>query len=109
MNRLLRHKRIRKKLRGTSTRPRLCAYRSLKGLWVQIINDDSFETLVSAHHKELNSYASKMEQAKQIGILIAKKALEKNVLKVIFDRSGYKYHGRIKALADGAREGGLQF
>ena len=78
-------------------------------MWAQIINDDPFETLVSAHHKELNTYASKMEQAKQIGILIAKKALEKNVLKVIFDRSGYKYHGRIKALADGAREGGLQF
>jgi large subunit ribosomal protein L18 len=109
MNRQLRHKRIRKRIKGTAARPRLSVFRSLKGVWLQLIDDNKGETLVSANYKELKKYKDKLDQAKQLGLLIAQKAKKKKITKVVFDRSGYKYHGRIKALAQGAREAGLEF
>lgn len=109
MNRALRHKRIRKKIKGNLQRPRLSVYRSLKGLWTQIIDDDRGETLVTAHYKEIKEYSDRIEQARQIGKLLAQKAKKKNIGKVVFDRNGCKYHGRIKALSEGAREGGIEF
>lgn len=110
MNRTLRHKRVRKKIKGTSTRPRLSVFRSLKGLYVQLIDDDKGCTISAVNYKELkNQYKNKLEQSKFLGALIAQKAKAKKITKVVFDRGGYKYHGRIKAMADGAREAGLIF
>ena len=109
MNRQLRHKRIRKRIKGTADRPRLSVFRSLKGVWLQLIDDNKGKTLVSANYRELEKYKDKSDQAKQLGLLIAQKAKKKNITKVVFDRGGYKYHGRIKALAQGARQGGLKF
>lgn len=109
MTRTERHKRIRKKIKGTTNQPRLSVYRSLKGIWAQVIDDEHGKTLVNAHHKEVKTFKDKLDQAKQVGLLIAKKAKEKNITKVVFDRGGYKYHGRTKAVGEGAREGGLQF
>ncbi|MFH1713315.1 MAG: 50S ribosomal protein L18 [Candidatus Jacksonbacteria bacterium] len=110
MNRILRHKRIRKKIKGTSSRPRFSVFRSLKGLYVQLIDDDKGCTIAAANYKELkNKYKNKLEQSKLLGMLIAQKAQKKKITKVVFDRGGYKYHGRIKAMADGARETGLIF
>lgn len=105
-----RKKRVRAKVVGTKQRPRLNVFRSLRHINVQIIDDIAGKTLVSANDLELkNKKDSKLDKAKEIGKLIAKKALEKNIKKVIFDRASYKYHGRIKAVAEGAREGGLEF
>ncbi len=107
--------RIRKKIAGTLVRPRLTVYRSLKHVYAQIIDDSTGKTLVSASSlaKELRDEAKKvskpMELFKLVGVAAAKKALEKNIKEVVFDRNGYLYHGRIKAIADGAREGGLKF
>lgn len=110
MDRFLRHKRIRKKIKGTKDRPRLSVFRSLKGLHIQLIDDDKGHTLTSANYQELkNEYKNKTEQSKLLGILVAQKAKKKKIAKVVFDRGGYKYHGRIKAMADGAREAGLKF
>lgn len=106
-----RHKRIRKKVFGTLERPRLCVFRSNKHIYCQIIDDERAHTLVSASDLELRleKKLKKTEIAKEVGKLIAKKALEKNIKKVVFDRAGYKFHGRVKALAEGAREAGLIF
>jgi large subunit ribosomal protein L18 len=103
--------RIRKSLSGTSARPRLAVYRSNKAIYAQLIDDVSSMTLASASSKE-NSIAgsgTKSDQAKAVGSLLAEKAKAKKIETVVFDRGGYLYHGRVKALAEGAREGGLNF
>lgn len=112
--RLVRHKRVRRKVSGTAQRPRLCVYRSLSSIYAQIINDETGVTLVSASTldkdvKALLEGKSKSEQAKIVGEIVAKRALEKNITEVVFDRGGYIYIGRVQALADGAREAGLKF
>lgn len=100
------HRRIRKKLSGTAARPRLSVFRSNKGIYAQLIDDDASRTLVAASYKELQTApANKTEQAKAVGQLIAEKAIKAGISTVVFDRSGYLYHGRIKALAEGARGG----
>ena len=108
-----RHTRIRSKLSGTTEMPRLCVFRSNKNIYAQIIDDTSGKTLVSASSLEKNAgidaNGSKKETAKKVGAAIAKKAVEASIKKVVFDRGGYLYHGRVKELADGAREGGLEF
>ena len=109
-----RHSRVRKNLQGTADRPRLNVFRSLSGIYVQVIDDQSGRTLVSASSVDHDLRANlkgmkKSEQAKAIGKAVAERAKEKGINSVIFDRGGYRYIGRIKALADGAREGGLQF
>ena len=101
--------RIRAKVKGTATRPRLCVYRSNKAIYCQIINDLDGVTLVSADSSGVAKDQPKVDQAKVVGKLIAEKASSENITSVVFDRGGYLYHGRVKALADGAREGGLQF
>jgi large subunit ribosomal protein L18 len=107
------HDRIRKKMLGTSERPRLNVYRSLNHIYVQVIDDLKGQTLVSASSAEGKKGESRsggnIAAAKAIGKVIAEKAKAKGITKVVFDRGGYLYHGRIKALADAAREGGLQF
>ncbi len=103
-----RKRRIRAKIRGTAERPRMSVYRSLKKLAVQLIDDDAGRTLAAATTAEAKAKLSR-EGAKKLGALIAKKAKDAKIDAVTFDRSGYKYHGRIKELADAAREGGLQF
>ncbi|HPZ08171.1 MAG TPA: 50S ribosomal protein L18 [Candidatus Eremiobacteraeota bacterium] len=110
-----RHLRIRKKVIGNSGRPRLCVFRSLEHIYAQIIDDSRGETLVSASSldkdvkEKVKELEGKKEVAKMVGNLIARRAAEKNITLVVFDRGGYKYHGRVKNLGDGAREGGLIF
>ncbi|MDQ0340202.1 large subunit ribosomal protein L18 [Caldalkalibacillus uzonensis] len=109
-----RHARVRRKLFGTAERPRLNVFRSTKHIYAQLIDDMEGKTLVSAStlDKELRDqieYGGKIEAAQQVGALLAKRAVEKGYKQVVFDRGGYLYHGRVKALADAAREGGLQF
>ena len=99
--------RIRKKINGTSSIPRLCVFRSNKQIYAQIIDDISGETLCAASSKTVAVSGTKVEQAKEVGKALAEKAKADNIENVVFDRSGYLYHGRVKALADGAREGGL--
>jgi large subunit ribosomal protein L18 len=105
--------RIRKKISGTVESPRLAVYRSNKQIYVQVVDDLNRVTLLSACSKEKDIAAvtgiKKIEQAKLVGKLLAAKCKEKGIEKVVFDRSGYKYHGRVKSLADAAREGGLKF
>jgi large subunit ribosomal protein L18 len=104
------HSRIRRKLSGTTERPRLNVYRSLNHLYAQVIDDQKGETLVSASTLSLKLKAGgNVASAKEIGKAIAEKATEKGIKKVVFDRGGFLYHGRIKALADAAREAGLEF
>ncbi|MBU1299547.1 MAG: 50S ribosomal protein L18 [Bacteroidetes bacterium] len=108
-------KHIKKTISGTTEKPRLAVYRSLKHLYAQLIDDTKGNTIayVSTRSKEvvedLKDKKGRIEQAKIVGLKLAKKALEKNIQQVVFDRSGYKYHGKVKAIADGAREGGLVF
>ena len=109
-----RHERVRKKVTGTADRPRLNVYRSLDNIYAQVIDDSTGSTLVSAStvDKELRGRLEslkKSEQAKAVGQAIAERALAKGIKEVVFDRGGYPYHGRVKALADGSREGGLVF
>lgn len=107
-----RHARVRAKLSGTSTRPRLNVFRSNKHIYAQIIDDMNGVTLASAStlDKDFNlESSSNVEAAQKVGELVAKRAVEKGITDVIFDRGGYLYHGRIQALADAARENGLQF
>ena len=106
-----RHKRVRKTLSGTAERPRLCVFRSNNNLYAQVIDDVAGNTLVSAStlDKAVKTKHSNKEAAKEIGTLIAKKAIEKNIKTVVFDRGGYIYHGVVKELAEAAREGGLEF
>lgn len=101
--------RIKAKVRGTAERPRLSVFRSNKDIYCQVINDQLGVTLASASSREMEKTGTKSEQAKAVGKKIAELAIAGNISKVVFDRSGYLYHGRVKALADGAREGGLQF
>lgn len=113
-NRKKRHLRIRKKVVGTPEKPRLAVFRSLKHVAVQIIDDLQGHTLVAASSmdpevKAQIGYTGNVEASKAVGKLIAEKALAKGIKQVVFDRGGYIYHGRIKALADAAREGGLEF
>ena len=112
--RLVRHKRVRTKVSGTEARPRLCVCRSLNQIYAQVIDDVKGVTLASASTldkdvKALCQGKNKTEQAKIVGQTIAKRALEKNINEVVFDRGGYIYIGRVQALADGAREAGLKF
>lgn len=109
--RATRQKRVRAKIKGTEARPRLCVYRSLKNISVQLIDDDKQVTLVSAStlDKEVKTKASNVQAATEVGTLIAKRAIEKNIKSVVFDRNGYVYHGKVKALAEAAREAGLEF
>jgi large subunit ribosomal protein L18 len=102
-------KSIRNKISGTSESPRLSVFRSNKAIYAQIINDVDGVTLVSVSSTKLDSSATKTEVAKQIGINIADAAKSKGIENVVFDRNGFLYHGRVKALAEGAREGGLKF
>ena len=107
-----RHLRVRMNITGTSALPRLNVFRSNKNIYAQIIDDTKGVTLVSAssNDKELKlANGSNIEAAKQVGALVAKRALEQSITAVVFDRGGYLYHGRVKALADGAREAGLKF
>ncbi len=103
--------RIRKKVTGTSERPRLAVFRSLKHMYAQIIDDASGKTLASAssRDKDSSTKGANAAAAKALGVLIAKKAVDKGIKRVVFDRGGYQYHGNIKALADAARENGLEF
>ncbi|MCK9521591.1 MAG: 50S ribosomal protein L18 [Proteobacteria bacterium] len=107
-----RKKRIQKKIRGTDNQPRLSVFRSASHIYAQIVNDDQRRTLlaVSSLCPDIRqTEGNKTEIAKKVGTLIAQKCLEQNIKKVVFDRNGFVYHGRIKALADGAREAGLEF
>lgn len=103
------HRRIRKKLAGTAQRPRLTVYRSNKSIYCQVIDDNIGHTLAAATSLEVVTKGTKVEQAKAVGSAIAEKAKAVGITSVVFDRGGLLYHGRIKALADGAREAGLEF
>ncbi len=106
---------IRKTISGTSQKPRLTVYRSLNNIYAQIIDDASGRTLASASSlskelaDEIKNSKGKVSKGKLVGNLVAKKALENNITTVVFDRNGYQYHGRVQAVAEGAREGGLKF
>ncbi len=109
-----RHRRVRKKVHGTPERPRLNVFRSLNHIYAQIIDDEAGVTLVAAStiDRELRPKMqglTKTEQARLVGLTVAQRALAKGITQVVFDRGGYKYIGRVKALAEGAREGGLEF
>lgn len=111
-SRVKRHLRVRNKISGTAVRPRLAVYRSEKNIYAQIIDDVAGRTLVSASSLDKDFDAkvgSNKEAAKAVGTLLAKKALEKGIEEVVFDRGGYVYHGRVQELAEGAREAGLKF
>jgi len=107
----LRHKRVRKNISGKADIPRLVVFRSNKHLYAQIIDDTNARTLASQSDINIKQSKSKnkLEAAKEIGSALAKKAVEKKIKRVVFDRAGYKYHGRVKSLAEGAKEGGLIF
>ncbi len=109
--RLKRHKRVRAKVSGTPERPRLNVFRSATNIYAQIIDDVTGKTLVAASslEKDFSCEGTKTDAAKQVGINVAERAKAKGIDTVVFDRGGYVYHGRVKALAEGAREGGLQF
>ncbi len=113
-SRIRRHERVRKTVSGTTERPRLCVFRSLEHIYVQVIDDVAGATLCSASTvdgevKKAIAGKTKTEQAKIVGKIVAERALKANVKQVVFDRGGWKYQGRIKALADAAREAGLDF
>ena len=114
VQRARRHFRVRKTVKGSTERPRLCVHRSLSNIHAQIVDDTKGVTLVAAstHEKDIRSekgHKGNAAMAKRVGELIGKKAKDKGITKVVFDRGGYLYHGRVKALADGAREAGLEF
>ena len=109
--RLHRHVRVRGKVSGTAARPRLCVFRSLNHIYAQLIDDAKGVTLVSASsvEKDFGMNGGNTEAARKVGTLIAKRAADKGITDVVFDRGGYIYHGRVQELAEGAREGGLKF
>jgi len=113
IQRQMRHKRVRAKIKGTAEIPRLAVFRSNRFIYAQLIDDEKMITLASANDKEVKkdrkSSLTKVAVALEVGKLLAKKALKKNIKKIVFDRGGYKYHGRVKSLAEGARGGGLEF
>ncbi|MFA5023624.1 MAG: 50S ribosomal protein L18 [Patescibacteria group bacterium] len=104
-----RHARVRSKISGTALCPRLSVFRSNQGMYLQLIDDLNGQTLASAYQKEIKTAANKTDLGKELGKLIAQKANAKKITQVVFDRRSYKYHGRVKAAAEGAREGGLKF
>ena len=113
-NRLQRHKRVRRKIAGTTQRPRLCVFRSSNNIYAQIIDDTNRVTLVSASSldseiKGAVNHCGNKDAARKVGEMIAKKAIEKGITDVVFDRGGYLYHGRVQVLAEAAREAGLKF
>lgn len=110
-NRIKRHQRVRVKISGTAACPRLNVFRSAKNIYAQLIDDEAGRTLcaASSHGKDFTGYGGNCEAAKKVGLALAEKAKEKGITDVVFDRSGYVYHGRVAALAEGAREGGLNF
>ena len=109
--RLVRHARVRSKVTGTLKRPRLCVFRSLRHIYAQVIDDTQGHTLVAASSLEAGSAAAKPKASASVavGTLLAERARAKGIDQVVFDRGGYKYHGRVKALAEASREGGLKF
>ena len=109
--RIKRHKRVRAKISGTAERPRLSVFRSESNIYAQIIDDVAANTLVAASsvEKGFEGNGGNIEAAKKVGAMVAERALQKGIEEVVFDRGGYIYHGRVKALAEGAREGGLKF
>jgi large subunit ribosomal protein L18 len=108
--RLKRRRRVRAKVRGSAERPRISVFRSNRGLFAQLIDDDSGRTLAAVSWTEADVRGlGRMEQAKRLGELLAQRAGEAGVQEAVFDRGGYQYHGRVQALAEGAREGGLRF
>jgi large subunit ribosomal protein L18 len=112
--RVRRHKRVRVRIQGTGTRPRLCVFRSLSEIYAQVVDDEKGNTVVSASTidvdlREKMKGLKKAEQAKLVGKTLAERAVGKGIKTIVFDRGGFKYTGRVKALADGAREGGLEF
>ena len=111
LKRIRRHTKIRKDIHGTKDRPRLCVFRSNQHIYAQLINDEAAKVLMSVSDKDLKAKKGekKIDMAKEVGKLIAKKAIENKIEKVVFDRGGFIFHGRIKSLAEGAREGGLKF
>ncbi len=104
-----RHMRVRAKINGTTKRPRLSVFKSNKGIYLQIIDDSKGITIASASAKEIKADKINAETGKKLGQLIAKKAKENKITEIVFDRGGYKYHGKIRAIAEGAREEGLKF
>src|SRR5215208_6051626 len=102
-----RHVRVRKNLAGTQARPRLVVFRSLKHIYAQLVDDTTSRTLATVSDHKLSG--KKREKSSEVGKLIAQKAKDAGLSRVVFDRAGYRYHGRVKAVADGAREGGLEF
>ena len=116
MDKRLKNKiRIRKKISGTAERPRMAVYKSLKQIYAQLIDDSDGKTILSASSlskdifEDITKAKGKIDKSKIVGKYLAEKAKEKGIEKVVFDRSGYRYHGRVQAVADGAREGGLKF
>ena len=109
--RLARQKRVRAKVQGTESTPRLCVYKSLNNIYAQLINDVTKTTIASAStlDAEVKTKACNIEAAKEVGALIAKRALDKKIETVVFDRNGYLYHGKVKELAEAARAAGLKF
>lgn len=109
--RIIRHKRVRSIIRGTNSRPRLSVFRSSKHVFVQLVDDDAKKTIIGISDTEASKSKkmTKSDRAFAIGKLIAQKAGEQKIKKVIFDRGGYQYHGRIQKVAEGARDGGLEF
>lgn len=112
--RKIRHRRVRRKVGGNPSRPRLCVYRSLNHIYAQLIDDSLARTLVSTSTLESEvraktDVAGKTKRAEVVGTLLAEKALDRGIKSVVFDRGGYKYHGRVKALAEAARKAGLEF
>jgi large subunit ribosomal protein L18 len=107
--RIRRHKRVRKQIFGTADRPRLVVFRSNRGIAAQLIDDSAGKTLAAASSLGLKASGPKSDQATEVGKLLAQNAKKANIGTAVFDRGGYLYHGRVKALADAAREGGLQF
>lgn len=108
-NRLKKKIRIRKTVKGTSERPRLCVYRSTKHIYAQLINDDSMQTILTVSSLNIETKSSGKELAKSVGKAVAEASIKKGIKSVVFDRNGFIYHGRVQSLADGAREAGLNF
>lgn len=106
--RIRRHARIRSKMEGSSNRPRLVVYRSLKFTYAQLVDDQSRRVLMSLNDQKIKK-GSKVDRSKEVGKALAKKALQAGITACVFDRNGFKYHGRVKAVAEGAREAGLKF
>jgi large subunit ribosomal protein L18 len=108
-NRLKKKIRIRKTVKGTSERPRLCVFRSSSHIYAHVINDDQQKTILTVSSLKLDAKMSGKDQAKQVGKAIAEASIKKGIKAVVFDRNGFIYHGRVQSLADGAREAGLNF